>query len=234
MEKPVTPMPEKEKDEGLGASRRDSGDTTGISNGDQLESSSATLKEAEKTDGGPLAPTTTDDYVYLTGFKLFIVLFAVTIVAFLMLLDTSIIVTVRTIYSQQACYLLLTIQAIPRITSDFHSLDDVGWYGAAYLIASCSLQPLAGKLYTYYSSKWMFLIFVFIFELGSLICGVATNSDMLIIGRAIAGIGTSGIMNGAFTILGACVPMHKLPCESTPPPPILSFNSLLRQSTLEL
>lgn len=45
------------------------------------------------------------------------------------------------------------MQAIPRITSDFHSLTDVGWYGSAYLLANCALQPLAGKLYTHFGSK---------------------------------------------------------------------------------
>jgi hypothetical protein len=30
---------------------------------------------------------------------------------------------------------LTKTQAIPRITSDFHSLTDVGWYGTAYLLS---------------------------------------------------------------------------------------------------
>lgn len=34
---------------------------------------------------------------------------------------------------------------------------------------------------------------------------------MLIVGRAIAGIGSSGILNGAFTIIAGCVPMPKRP-----------------------
>lgn len=34
---------------------------------------------------------------------------------------------------------------------------------------------------------------------------------MFIIGRAVAGLGTSGILNGAFTIIAGCVPMHKRP-----------------------
>ena len=37
---------------------------------------------------------------------------------------------------------------------------------------------------------------------------------MLIIGRAIAGIGGSGLMNGGFTIIGTVSPMGKRPCES--------------------
>lgn len=140
------------------------------------------------------------------------------------------------------------MQAIPRITSDFHSLPDVGWYGSAYLLAkyvvhfpalfnhtklngenSCSLQPLTGKFYTYFSykvnytgkqscqgadaSQYTFLTFLALFELGSLLCGVAVSSDMLILGRAVAGMGSSGLSNGALTIIAACVPLEKRPGE---------------------
>ena len=55
------------------------------------------------------------------------------------------------------------------------------------------------------------MTFFAIFELGSLICAVATSSKMLIVGRAIAGMGTSGIFNGALTIIGGIVPMAKRP-----------------------
>jgi predicted MFS family arabinose efflux permease len=55
------------------------------------------------------------------------------------------------------------------------------------------------------------MAFFAVFELGSLICAVSTSSKMLIVGRAVAGMGTSGIMNGAFTIVAGCVPMEKRP-----------------------
>lgn len=61
------------------------------------DSSAGTLKDSEKeetTVPEPTGATEKDDYVYLAGVPLAIVLFAVTFVAFLMLLDTSIIVTV--------------------------------------------------------------------------------------------------------------------------------------------
>ena len=38
-----------------------------------------------------------------------------------------------------------------------------------------------------HSSQTTFLSFLAIFELGSLLCGVAISSKMLIIGRAVAG-----------------------------------------------
>lgn len=53
------------------------------------------------------------------------------------------------------------------------------------------------------------MIFLVIFELGSAICGTAMSSKMLIIGRAVAGIGGSGMMNGGLMILRASVPMEK-------------------------
>ena len=55
------------------------------------------------------------------------------------------------------------------------------------------------------------MAFFALFELGSLICAVSTSSKMLIIGRSVAGMGTSGILNGAFTIIAGCVPMVKRP-----------------------
>lgn len=68
-----------------------------------------------------------------------------------------------------------------------------------------------GKFYTFYSIKWVFLIAVAIFEVGSLICGVAPNSVALIIGRAIAGLGSAGIFSGAYLIIATSVPLARRP-----------------------
>lgn len=46
------------------------------------------------------------------------------------------------------------VQAIPKITNDFQSLKDVGWYGSAYQLSSAVLQPLAGKIYVNFKNKW--------------------------------------------------------------------------------
>jgi len=48
-----------------------------------------------------------------------------------------------------------------------------------------------------------------IFELGSLICAVAPTSEALIVGRAIAGVGSSGIFTGAMLIIAHSVPLAK-------------------------
>lgn len=91
--------------------------------------------------------------------------------------------------------------AIPKITDEFQGLDLVGWYGAAFFLTVGAFQSTWGKGYKYFPLKITFLIAIFIFELGSLICGVAPNSTALIVGRAIAGLGGAGIASGAYTII---------------------------------
>ncbi|PVH94015.1 MFS general substrate transporter [Periconia macrospinosa] len=130
----------------------------------------------------------------MSGIKRTMIILPATLVYFLVMLDSSIIST-----------------AIPQITDEFNSLLDVGWYGSAYQLASSAFVPLAGKIYIFFPIKWSFIVFFTVFELGSALCGAAQSSPMLIVGRAIAGLGASGLMNGILTILAAILPPHKLP-----------------------
>lgn len=59
--------------------------------------------------------------------------------------------------------------------------------------------------------KWAYLIALFLFELGSLICGIAPNSTTLIVGRAVAGLGSAGIFTGAPVTLAHTVELEKRP-----------------------
>jgi len=52
---------------------------------------------------------------------------------------------------------------------------------------------------------------MFIFEVGSLVCAVAKNPTTLIVGRAIAGLGGSGVAVGVFTMLAFAAPPEKRP-----------------------
>ncbi|RDL36192.1 putative HC-toxin efflux carrier TOXA [Venustampulla echinocandica] len=98
--------------------------------------------------------------------------------------------------------------AIPRITTDFDSLNDVGWYGSAYLLTNCALQPTFGKIYTLFDVKWTYISALLIFELGSILCAAASTSTMFIVGRAVAGIGAAALFSGAMNIIGFSVPLR--------------------------
>ncbi|RMZ92402.1 hypothetical protein DV736_g354, partial [Chaetothyriales sp. CBS 134916] len=123
-----------------------------------------------------------------------VVMFANFLAMFLVSLDRTIIAT-----------------AIPTITNQFNSLSDVGWYGSAYLITICGFQLFMGRVYTFYDTKWLYLASIGVFELGSLVCGVAPNSKSLITGRAIAGLGSCGIFSGAIVLIVQTIPLHKRP-----------------------
>ncbi|KAK3056003.1 hypothetical protein LTR09_003237 [Extremus antarcticus] len=72
-------------------------------------------------------------------------------------------------------------------------------------------QSTWGKLYKYFPLKLWYLIAMLIFEVGSLVCGVAKDPTTLIVGRAIAGVGGAGIAVGVFSILGFAAPPEKRP-----------------------
>jgi len=91
--------------------------------------------------------------------------------------------------------------AIPKITDEFHGLDKVSWYGSAFFMTNGGFQSSWGKAYKYFSLKSTFLASIFVFEVGSLICAVAPNATVLILGRAVAGLGAAGIGTGAYTII---------------------------------
>ncbi|KAM5505732.1 hypothetical protein McaMca56_000379 [Microsporum canis] len=116
---------------------------------------------------------------YPHGIKLAVVIGSLAASVFLVALDETIITT-----------------AIPKITNDFHSINDIGWYGSAYFITFAAFQLIFGKLFSFYSIKYVFLASVVIFEVGSLICATALTSRIFIIGRAFAGLGSAGINAG--------------------------------------
>lgn len=84
-------------------------------------------------------------------------------------------------------------------------------YAGAYLLTVCSFQLVIGKLYVLYDVKWVFLGALGLFEIGSLICGVAPSSVALIIGRAVAGIGAAGLFSGALLVIAQSVPLLQRP-----------------------
>ncbi|KAF2501909.1 putative MFS aflatoxin efflux pump [Lophium mytilinum] len=106
---------------------------------------------------------------------------------------------------------MIIATAIPHITDEFHSIEDIGWYGGAYMLTCAIFIPFSGRIYQLYSTKWVYLLSISIFEVGSALCGAAPSSIAFIIGRAIAGIGAAGIFSGGIMIMVPLVPLRKRP-----------------------
>jgi MFS family permease len=100
--------------------------------------------------------------------------------------------------------------AIPTITSHFNTIEDIGWYTTSYLLTACSAHLFYTKLYRFHTAKWIYIAALLIFELGSLVSGVAEVSATLIFGRALAGLGASGVLAGCVLMMGQCVRLRQV------------------------
>ncbi|GAB1313725.1 hypothetical protein MFIFM68171_03935 [Madurella fahalii] len=153
----------------------------GTGSGDAKDASNATNHAQAASDDG-----------YPQGIKLACIILALVLGIFLASLDMTIVAT-----------------AIPKITDEFHGLDKVSWYSAAFFMTNGGFQSSWGKAYRYFPLKLTFLASIAVFELGSLICAVATDSTTFIAGRAINGLGAAGIGTGAYTIIAFVVEPQK-------------------------
>jgi hypothetical protein len=98
-------------------------DVSGVAS--ETQSTSEKPDEMEKVGEKPAeskddASSASEEVEYPTAWKLAFITIALCLAVFCMALDNTIIAT-----------------AIPRITDQFKALDDVGWYGSAYLLTTC-------------------------------------------------------------------------------------------------
>ena len=90
-----------------------------------------------------------------------------------------------------------------------------------------SLQPTYGRVYVYFESKTTYLASLFVFELGSVIWATASNSPVLIFGRAVAGAGSAGMLTGSLAIWGQVVPLRQRPAGMSVITAMYAFAGLL-------
>jgi MFS family permease len=72
-------------------------------------------------------------------------------------------------------------------------------------------QLLFGKLNARYPIRWNYSAAMLFFMVGSAVCGAAPNSPALIAGRAIAGLGCSGLMVTTLSLVPFLAPPSKRP-----------------------
>ncbi len=84
----------------------------------------------------------------------------------------------------------IVIVALPTIQSGLRaSFSDVQWVVDAYALTLASVLLTAGSLADRYGRRRLFSIGLVIFTLGSLLCGAAQSSIMLILSRSAQGVG---------------------------------------------
>jgi EmrB/QacA subfamily drug resistance transporter len=96
--------------------------------------------------------------------------------------------------------------ALPRIVGELGGLEHLSWVISAYLVTSTSLMPAIGRLSDFMGRKWLYLIGIAIFLLGSILSGVSQSMLQLILFRGLQGIGAAFIFANSIAIIGDVFP----------------------------
>ncbi|KAF9124526.1 hypothetical protein BGW39_008131 [Mortierella sp. 14UC] len=101
--------------------------------------------------------------------------------------------------------------ALPKIASDFSAQKEMSWVATAYLLTFNAFQPLYGKFSDIFGRKAMILFAAVTFMVGSAGAGGAQTMTMLILFRAIQGLGGSGLLSIVLIIISDIFPLEERP-----------------------
>ncbi len=92
--------------------------------------------------------------------------------------------------------------AMPTVIASLGGLNHYSWVFSAYLITSTVTVPVWGKLSDLYGRGLLYQIGITVFLIGSVLSGIATSMEQLIVFRAIQGLGAGALVPLGMTIIG--------------------------------
>ena len=95
------------------------------------------------------------------------------------------------------------------LTPIAQDLDDwslLPWIVSAYLVTSTATTPIYGRLSDIYGRRRVLLTSITLFTLASIFCAMATTMPMLVLARAIQGIGGGGLRSVSQVIIADIIP----------------------------
>jgi EmrB/QacA subfamily drug resistance transporter len=95
--------------------------------------------------------------------------------------------------------------ALPTIGEQFGEIHNLPWLITAYLLASTAAIPLYGKIADIHGRRFTLRIALLIYMAGSLVCALAPSMTVLILGRALHGLGGGGLSAMGMVVLGDLV-----------------------------
>jgi EmrB/QacA subfamily drug resistance transporter len=95
--------------------------------------------------------------------------------------------------------------ALPTIGRELADVENLSWVVTAYLLTATAATPLYGKLSDIHGRRAMLLTATAIFVAASVLCALAPNMTVLVVGRALQGIGGGGLLSLAQVIVGDVV-----------------------------
>lgn len=99
---------------------------------------------------------------------------------------------------------------LPKIMASFGvGLDKIQWVITAYMLAMAVMLPTSGWLADKFGFKRMYFFGLLLFTVGSFLCGISGDENMLIISRIIQGLGAGAIQPLGMAIISREFPPHQ-------------------------
>ena len=95
------------------------------------------------------------------------------------------------------------------------TLSEIGWVSTSYSIANVIVIPLSAWLGLRFGKKRYFIFSLVAFVIASILCGLATNLTLLIVGRVVQGLGGGGLLAKAQALMFETVPREEQAKAST-------------------
>jgi EmrB/QacA subfamily drug resistance transporter len=96
--------------------------------------------------------------------------------------------------------------ALPAIASSLGQIERASWVVVSYLIANTIAAPVYGRLGDTFGRRWMMVVALSIFVIGSVLCALAPNIVLLTAFRVLQGFGGGGLMTLSQALIGEAIP----------------------------
>ena len=91
--------------------------------------------------------------------------------------------------------------ALPTIVGELGGVEHMSWVISAFLLTMTIAMPVNGKLGDALGRKWLYIGGIAAFVIGSALGGFANSMELLIVGRAVQGLGAGGMMVNSQSII---------------------------------
>lgn len=105
--------------------------------------------------------------------------------------------------------LTIVATALPRIASHYNRFNQLNWIVTSFTLTSTAFIPVFGQLADIFGRHATLQFAVVLLTIGSVLCAAAPDFAVLLLGRALQGIGTAGISNVVLIILADLVSLKE-------------------------
>lgn len=176
-------------DEGMVKANKEEGDAPNEKPDDSDQQQQPVSIEQEAGEEAQAPPPRT-----LTGWKWYTTIISILFSTFLYALDATVVADLQ-----------------PVIIEEFGEIQKLPWLSVSFLLCATATTLVWGRVYGHFNAKWFYIFHVLLFEVGSVICGAAPTMDVMIVGRAITGIGGSGLYVGCMTLIASTTTLKERP-----------------------